>query len=68
MADYVPTQVLAELFKNNDFDGVAYGSALGNGLNIVLFDLATARLCSCTLFETTSIRFSFSQVDNAYYT
>lgn len=32
LADYVPTQIIAELFKVHGFDGVVYRSALGSGL------------------------------------
>ncbi len=46
-ADYVPTQILAELFKANGFDGVAYRSALDEGVNIVLFDIDDAEMINC---------------------
>lgn len=49
--DYVPTQIIAELFKNNGFDGIAYRSSLGEGHNITLFDLDAADLINCTLYE-----------------
>src|SRR5712691_7735830 len=32
-ADYAPTQVIAEFFRENNLDGVAYGSSLGLGHN-----------------------------------
>lgn len=67
-AEYVPTQVIAELFKREGCDGVAYGSAFGDdGHNIVLFDPADAELTSCTLFEAKSLEFKFEQFDNAYW-
>ena len=66
-ADYVPTQVIAELFKNEGYDGIAYKSAFGkNGYNIVLFDPSDAELTSCTLFEAESLKFSFEQSGNPY--
>ena len=34
---YIPTQVLAEFFKSQGFDGVCYKSGLGDGYNMVLF-------------------------------
>ena len=47
-ADYVPTQVIAELFKTNGCDGIAYKSAFGDdGYNIALFNLADAELTAC---------------------
>ncbi len=39
LADYVPTQILCELFFDAGFDGVAYRSSVGPGTNIVLFRL-----------------------------
>jgi hypothetical protein len=61
IADYVPTQIIAELFKKNGFDGIAYRSSLGEGHNIVLFDLNVADLINRTLYETTKISFKFDQ-------
>lgn len=66
-ADYVPTQVLAEFFRTNGFDGVAYRSSLGEGHNIVLFDVDCADLINCQLFEVKSVEFKFSIADNRYY-
>ena len=67
IADYVPTQIIAELFKNNGFDGIAYRSSLGKGHNIVLFDLNAAGLIECTLHQAEKISFRFSQVSNPYF-
>ena len=67
-ADYAPTQLIAELFKNDGYDGIAYSSAFGeNGHNIVLFDLDAAELASCTLHEVKSLEFNFKQTDNPYW-
>ncbi len=67
-ADYVPTQVIAELFKQEGRDGIAYKSAFGgNGYNIVLFDPADAELTSCTLYKVKSLKSSFEQTDNPYW-
>ena len=67
-ADYVPTQVIAELFKSEGCEGIAYKSAFGgNGYNIVLFDPTDAELTSCTLNEVKSLKLSFKQTDNPYW-
>ena len=67
-ADYVPTQVIAELFKNEGCDGIAYKSAFGdNGYNVALFDPAAAELTNCTLYEVKSLDFVFEQADNTEY-
>ena len=41
--DYAPTQIVAELFKSNGFDGVKYRSVFNGGKNIALFDIHSAR-------------------------
>lgn len=33
-ADYLPTQILAELFQREGFDGIAYKSSVGEGINV----------------------------------
>jgi hypothetical protein len=53
--EYLPTQVLSELFRVNGFHGVAYHSALGKGLNIALFDLECAELDRCYVYQVRSI-------------
>lgn len=67
VADYVPTQVIAELFKANGFDGVAYRSSLGEGHNIALFDIRAAEIINCFLFEVGAIKFDFSEIASPYY-
>ena len=66
IADYVPTQIIAEFFKANNFDGVAYRSSLGEGHNVALFDLDMAKLVSCSLFQVKSIGFEFQESANPY--
>lgn len=59
-ADYVPTQILAELFKSNGFDGVHYKSALSkNGFNIALFDIHTAAVDDRFVCSVVEIKYSF---------
>ena len=60
--------MIAELFKNEGFDGIAYKSAFGGkGYNTVLFNLAEAELTSCALFEAKSLKFRFEETDNPYW-
>lgn len=67
-ADYVATQIIAELFKDAGYDGVAYKSKFGEeGYNIALFDLDAADLINCFLFRVDSIDMEFSQQDNPYF-
>jgi hypothetical protein len=65
-ADYVPTQIIAELFKQQGLDGVAYRSSLGPGLNIALFDLDAADVVSCTVLEVMSLKFNSHEIANPY--
>jgi hypothetical protein len=49
--DYVPTQILEEMFKAKGFDGIAYRSSFGeNGFNIALFNLCDADIISPVRF------------------
>ena len=49
---YIPTQIIAEHFRNIRFDGIAYRSATSTeGFNIALFDIANAKDISCHLFK-----------------
>ena len=67
-AEYVPTQLIAELFKNEGYDGLAYKSAFGDdGYSMVLFDLDNAELGSCRLFTAKSLAFEFDESDNPYW-
>ena len=67
-ADYAPTQVIAELFKNDGCDGIAYKSAFGeDGFNIALFEPADAELTYCCLHEVKTLAFSFEQADDPYW-
>ncbi|MDO8540447.1 MAG: RES family NAD+ phosphorylase [Opitutaceae bacterium] len=43
-ASYAPTQVLAEAFREIDFDGIAYRSNFGGGYNVAFFDLNAAEV------------------------
>ncbi len=65
-ADYLPTQIIAELFKSDGYDGIAYKSALSMGHNVVLFDLEIADLINCQLYEAGSIKFKFYQSGDPY--
>lgn len=66
IADYVPTQVISEFFRHQGFDGVAYKSRLGPGVNIAIFDLAAAQLVSSELFKVSSVEFKFEAPTNSY--
>jgi len=68
VADYVPTQIIAEVFRTNGFDGIAYRSRFGKkGFNVALFDLAIAEVINCSLYEAKDLSFYFEQSGNTHF-
>lgn len=68
VADYVPTQIIAELFKDKGYDGIAYRNAFGGeGYNVALFDIEAAKLANCFLYKAKSIRFEFEEASEPYF-
>ena len=61
-ADYASTQILAELFRKDGLDGIAYRSAFGTGHNIALFDADAADIVACQLYRVagTDVKYSAS--------
>jgi len=66
IADYVPTQVLAEFFRSQGLDGIGYRSSVGQGSNIVFFDLNVADVVACGLFQVRSVKFTSIEAANPY--
>jgi len=66
-ASYVPTQILAEQFKASGYDGIAYRSAFGKGYNITLFDITCVKVKKVEVFNTTDLKYKFSQATNPQY-
>jgi hypothetical protein len=62
--DYLPTQVLAESFRDAGYDGIVYKSLLNkHGKNIVFFDTAIAKITRYRLFKLRSIEHQFDEID-----
>lgn len=62
-AGYVPTQILAELFKANNYDGIIFNSLFAEGKNLILFDISSAKLTDRYLVRVTNIPpFDFQEV------
>jgi len=62
-ADYAATQVLAEMFRVEGYDGVMYQSALSSdGKNVALFDLDCAEQVDSAIFTVRRAFFEFDQV------
>ena len=66
-ADYASTQILSEMFKSEGYDGVAYKSNLGLGLNFALFDLKAADIINCFLYRVKSVEFEFDEQPYPYF-
>ncbi len=65
-AEYVPTQVIAEFFKQKGFDGVVYRSSLSDGYNLALFDLTCAEVIHCALHAVKAVKFEFKDAGIGY--
>ena len=62
VADYAPTQYLAEVFKDALFGGILYRSRVAkDGINLALFNPDDAMVTECSLFEVSSIEFKFAE-------
>jgi len=62
-ADYVPTQIIAELFKTNGFDGIKYKSLFNNGNNVALYDINSAKqINNDKVIQVTNIDVGFKQI------
>ena len=67
-ADYVPTQILSELFCSNGYDGLVFRSQFGeSGYNIVLFNVQDAEIVNAAPYEVTGIDVKFSEVGNRWF-
>lgn len=66
-ADYVPTQILAELFRAEGYDAIIYRSQLGeHGHNVVIFDLADADAQDGRPYQVTKIDLGAEETGNAW--
>jgi RES domain len=58
IAEYAPTQILAEHFKNSGYDGILFRSSLGPGLNVALFDLDSVSVSSVSLAPVLGVKYA----------
>ena len=59
--DYVPTQILAELFRSEGYDGIQYRSSIdGTGKNVALFNPRHAACEQVCLRITKAVTYSFA--------
>lgn len=67
-ADYVPTQILAELFRDAGYDAIVYKSQFGEkGFNIVLFNPDDADPINCGPYEVTALKVEFKEAGNPWF-
>jgi len=70
VTDYVPTQVLAELFREAGYDAIIYRSQFGagraKGYNVALFDLDDAEIIACEPQRVTRIAVRFEKFGSAW--
>lgn len=66
-ADYVPTQILAELFRDAGYDAIIYKSQFGKkGYNVALFNVDDADAINCAPYRVTEIEVKF-KVDGDHW-
>ena len=58
---YIPTQVIAELFRTEGYHGIKYKSSIASGHNIAIFDVSLAKIVGTMLYHTNDIRYQFSK-------
>lgn len=62
-AEYAATQILAEVFRSEGYDGIIYKSAFSaDGYNIALFDLDCAQQTDSSIFEVSNAVFEFREL------
>ena len=65
--EYVPTQILAELYRDEGYEAIAYRSLLGErGYNVVIFDPADADPVDGRPYEVKKIEVAAEEVGNAW--
>ncbi|WP_051000049.1 RES family NAD+ phosphorylase [Sinorhizobium fredii] len=67
-AEYVPTQILTEVFRNAGYDAIVYKSQFGEkGFNIVLFNPEDADVINCAPYRVTRFDVSFEEMGNRWF-
>jgi RES domain len=66
VAEYAPTQILAEHFKKLGYDGVVYRSTLGKGMNFAIFDIDALDVVDVRLYPVTAVQYEIGEVRNSY--
>jgi RES domain-containing protein len=62
-ADYAATQILAEVFRTQGYEGIIYKSAFAaEGYNVALFDLNCAHQIDASLFTVRNAVYEFAEI------
>lgn len=61
IAEYAPTQVLAELFRSLGYDGLVYRSRLGKGTSLAVFDLDALDVLDVHLIPVKSVSYEIGE-------
>lgn len=65
-AHYAATQILAEVFRSEGYDGIIYRSAFSaDGYNVALFDLNCADQIDSSLYEVKNAIFEFAPLTDS---
>jgi hypothetical protein len=71
VTDYVPTQILAELFRDAGYDAIIYRSQFGagdaKGYNVALFNLDDAEVVACEPHRITRLAVTFEPCGNGWH-
>lgn len=67
VADYAPTQVISEFFRDKGVEGIVYKSGLGKGLNIALFDIECASPINCSLYDVKEVSLEIEETANPWF-
>ena len=67
-ADYVPTQILSELFQDAGYDAIIYRSQFGEkGYNVALFNVEDADPVNCAPYEVKVIKVNAEEIGNRWF-
>lgn len=68
LADYVPTQVLSELFRSVGYDAIIYRSQFGKkDYNIAIFDVEDAEIINCAPVKIEGIKVKFEEIGSRWF-
>lgn len=68
IAEYAPTQLIAERLKHEGYDGIVYKSHLGPGINFALFDIDAITVRDGRLHAIKGVSYDIGEAENWYST